>query len=75
MSTPQLINFEVLFKSNDPRGQAMLKSIEELGEFTVERFEAEWFLFSMLARKAAIRADHLRRDQVMAQRRRDRRKS
>ena len=36
--------------------EAVLKAILELGEGTEERAEGEWFLYSILARKAAERA-------------------
>lgn len=38
------------------RDEATLKAILELGEGTEERYEGEWFLYNMLARKAAERA-------------------
>ena len=57
---PHNIRIEVLFKTDDPRGKKILDEINALGSFSVERFEAEWFLFNMLARVSARQADSLR---------------
>ena len=68
--TSPLVHIEVLFQTNDPRGAAILKELNAIPEYSAERAEAEWFLYSMLARVAARRADSIRSSQAAANRRR-----
>lgn len=69
---PPLIHIEVLFKTNDPRGKQILDEINAIPQFTPERAEAEWFLYSMLARVAARRADRYRETRRQADQRQQR---
>jgi len=43
------------------KDEAVLKAILDLGEGTEGRYEGEWFLYSILARKAAEKAEWARR--------------
>lgn len=73
MSSPSpLIHLEISFHTTDPRGRKMLAAINDLPDWSPERAEAEWFLYSMLARVAARRADYLRDNERDRKRRQER---
>lgn len=55
-----MMRIDVGFSSPDPVGQVLLRQVEAIPRGTAERAEVEWFLYSLLAKKAAQEAERLR---------------